>query len=77
MPAALAHSTVLLYSLLALCMMLLFTSLFLALVVFLRRTRARTSTPGPKEANHDQMCGVQLGQEVGQPGCQPVQSYKG
>uniref|UniRef100_A0A3Q3WBI4 TACI cysteine-rich domain-containing protein n=1 Tax=Mola mola TaxID=94237 RepID=A0A3Q3WBI4_MOLML len=63
----------LLYLLLALSMVLLFTSLSLALVVFLRRARAESSNPGPKEAKHNQECRVQHGQEVGQPG----QSFKG
>lgn len=63
----------LLYLLLALSMVLLFTSLSLALVVFLRRARAESSNPGPKEAKHNQECRIQHGQEVGQPG----QSFKG
>lgn len=77
MPTALGDSTIVLYPLLALCMLLLFSSLFLALVVFLRGTRTKTSKLGPKEVNHNQECVVQLGQEVGQPGCQLGQSSKG
>lgn len=66
-PTALEDSPVLLYSLLALCMLLLFSSLSLALAVFLRGARTKTSNPGPKEANHSQERMVQPGQEVGQP----------
>ncbi|XP_044035303.1 tumor necrosis factor receptor superfamily member 13B [Siniperca chuatsi] len=73
-PTALEESTILHYSLLALCMVLLFSSLSLALAVFLRKPRAKTSNPGPKEAYHNQDCVVQLGQEVGQPGGQQGQS---
>ncbi|XP_031699092.1 tumor necrosis factor receptor superfamily member 13B [Anarrhichthys ocellatus] len=62
-PTALEDSTILLYSLLALSMMLLFSSLSLAFAVLLRGARAKTSKPGPKGANHPQP-----GQEVGQPG---------
>ncbi|XP_037611895.1 tumor necrosis factor receptor superfamily member 13B isoform X1 [Sebastes umbrosus] len=57
------------YSLLALCMVLLLSSLSLALVVLLRGAKAaKTSNPGPKEANHNQESMVQMGQEVGQLG---------
>ncbi|XP_039991521.1 tumor necrosis factor receptor superfamily member 13B [Xiphias gladius] len=69
-------SSVFLYSLLALCMVLLFSSLSLALVVFLRGPRTKTSNPGPKEANHIQERVVQPGQEVGLPGGQLGQSSK-
>lgn len=72
-PTALEDSTILLYSLLALCMVLLFSSLSLALAVLLRRSRSKTSNPGPKEANHSQEHVVKPGQEVGKPG----QSSKG
>ncbi|KAM9336602.1 uncharacterized protein tnfrsf13b [Symphorus nematophorus] len=75
-PSALDDSTILLYPLLALCMVLLFFSLSLALVVFLRGARAKTPKPRPKDANHNQECAVQPGQEVGLPGCQPGQSFK-
>ncbi|TKS90154.1 Tumor necrosis factor receptor superfamily member 13B [Collichthys lucidus] len=75
-PTALGDSTIVLYPLLALCMLLLFSSLFLALVVFLRGARTKTSKLEPKEANHNQECVVQLGQEVGQPGSQLGQSSK-
>lgn len=68
MPTALEDSTVLLYSLLALCIVLLFSSLSLALVVFLRGAKTKTSNPGPKEANHSRERVLQPGQEVGQPG---------
>ncbi|XP_068560662.1 uncharacterized protein [Cebidichthys violaceus] len=62
-PTHLEDSTILLYSLLALSMMLLFSSLSLAFVVLVRGAKAKTSNPGPKGANHPQP-----GQEVGQPG---------
>ncbi|XP_031151218.1 tumor necrosis factor receptor superfamily member 13B [Sander lucioperca] len=65
---ALEDSTILLYSLLALCTLLLFSSLSLALAVLLRRARAKTSKPGSKEANHNKESVVQQGQEVGRPG---------
>lgn len=69
----LEDSTLLLYPLLALSIVLLFSSLSLALVVFLREARAKTSKPGAKVANHNQELVVRHGQEVGQPG----QSSKG
>ncbi|XP_034717286.1 tumor necrosis factor receptor superfamily member 13B [Etheostoma cragini] len=65
---ALEDSTILFYSLLALCMLLLFSSLSLASAVLLRRARAKTSKPGPKEANYNQESAVQQGQEGGRPG---------
>ncbi|KAA8581069.1 tumor necrosis factor receptor superfamily member 13B [Etheostoma spectabile] len=65
---ALEDSTILFYSLLALCMLLLFSSLSLASAVLLRRARAKTSKPGPKEANYNLESVVQQGQEVGRPG---------
>nr|XP_033466696.1 tumor necrosis factor receptor superfamily member 13B [Epinephelus lanceolatus] len=67
-PTTLEDSTILLYSLLGLCMVLLFSSLSLALVVFVRKTKAKTSNSGPREANHNQESVVQMGQEVGRPG---------
>lgn len=76
-PSVLEDSSVLLYSLLALSIVLLFFSLSLALIVFLKGARAKTSNPGPKEANHNKDCVVQMGQEVGRPDCQPGQSSKG
>ncbi|KAM8836248.1 tumor necrosis factor receptor superfamily member 13B isoform 2-T2 [Spinachia spinachia] len=54
-------STIALYSLLALSMMLLCCSLSLAFVVLMRRVRAKTSNPGPKGANHQPP-----GQDIGQ-----------
>ncbi|KAL6094671.1 tnfrsf13b [Pungitius sinensis] len=65
-PAALEDSTIVLYSLLALSMMLLCTSLSLAFVVLMRRARAKTSDPGTKGANQQQP-----GQNVGQPEGRP------
>lgn len=64
---------IVLYPVLALSMVLLFTSLSLALVIFLRRAREESSDPGLKEANRNQECRVQCGQEVGK----PVQGFKG
>ncbi|XP_070847282.1 tumor necrosis factor receptor superfamily member 13B [Chaetodon trifascialis] len=74
MSTAIEDSTILLYPLLAVCMLLLLLSLSLALVVFLRGSRAKLSKPGPKEANQNRDCVVQMGQEVGQSGCQPGHS---
>ncbi|KAF3704729.1 Tumor necrosis factor receptor superfamily member 13B Transmembrane activator and CAML interactor [Channa argus] len=71
---ALEDSNVLLYSLLALCMLLVVSSLSLAMAVFPRRSRT-TPNPGSKEANHKQKCIVKLGEEVGLPRGQ--QSPKG
>ncbi|XP_029312295.1 tumor necrosis factor receptor superfamily member 13B [Cottoperca gobio] len=61
-------STVLLYSLLALCMMLLLSSLSLAFAVLLRGARAKSFNRGAKEANQHQESVGQRGQEVGRPG---------
>ncbi|KAL7372285.1 hypothetical protein ABVT39_013238 [Epinephelus coioides] len=66
-PTTLEDSTILLYSLLGLCMVLLFSSLSLALVVLVRKTKAKTSNPGLRDANHNQESVVQMGQEVGRP----------
>lgn len=57
----------LLYSLLALSIVLLFSSLCLALIVFLRGARANASKPRPKEGNRKQECATLYDQEVGQP----------
>lgn len=67
-PTALEDSTILLYSLLALCMVLLFSSLSLALAVLLRGPRAKTFKSGPKEVTHHQESVAKLGQEVDQAG---------
>ncbi|KAM9837399.1 uncharacterized protein tnfrsf13b [Aulostomus maculatus] len=67
-PKTLEDSTVLIYSLLALCMVLLLSSLSLALAVFLRESRARISKPGPKPVTHAQATIVQM---VGQQECGP------
>ncbi|XP_035001393.1 tumor necrosis factor receptor superfamily member 13B isoform X1 [Hippoglossus stenolepis] len=61
-PMALEDPTLLLYSLLALCMVLLFSSLSLALAVLLRRSRAKSSKPKPKEAK--QKLAVQPGEKL-------------
>ncbi|XP_042363898.1 tumor necrosis factor receptor superfamily member 13B [Plectropomus leopardus] len=63
----LEDSTILLYSLLSLCMLLLFFSLSLALVALVRKTRAKTSIPEPREANHNQERVVTMGKVVDQP----------
>lgn len=76
MPSALEDSTILLYSLLALCVVLLFSSLFLTLAVFLRGSRTRSSKAGPKKAYHKQETTIQPGEEVGLPGNQLRQSPK-
>ncbi|XP_068161739.1 tumor necrosis factor receptor superfamily member 13B [Antennarius striatus] len=67
---SLESSTILLYHLLALCLVLLFSSLCLALVVFQRGAKAKTPNSRPKKANHNQKCVVQHGQEVTQLCCQ-------
>ncbi|KAG7226601.1 hypothetical protein INR49_003758 [Caranx melampygus] len=76
MPSALEDTTVLLYSLLAVCVVLLFSSLFLTLAVFLRGSRAKRSKAGPKTAYHNQESAVQPGEEVGLPGNHQRQSSK-
>uniref|UniRef100_A0A3Q3RFR1 TNF receptor superfamily member 13B n=1 Tax=Mastacembelus armatus TaxID=205130 RepID=A0A3Q3RFR1_9TELE len=76
-PIALEDSTIVLYSLLALCMVLLVSSLSLALAIFPKRSRAKPSKPRPKEADHNQESVIQPGQEVGFPGCQLQQNSKG
>ncbi|KAK2820945.1 hypothetical protein Q5P01_023904 [Channa striata] len=63
---ALEDSNILLYSLLALCMLLVVSSLSLAMAVFPRRPRT-TPTQGSKEDNHKDKCVVKLGEEVGLP----------
>ncbi|XP_035469416.1 tumor necrosis factor receptor superfamily member 13B [Scophthalmus maximus] len=69
-PTALEDSSIFLYSLLALCTLLLFSSLSLALAIFLRGSRAKASHPAPKEAKHNRGCVVRPGEEVGRPGGQ-------
>ncbi|KAL3051068.1 hypothetical protein OYC64_001361 [Pagothenia borchgrevinki] len=61
-------STILLYSLLALCIMLLLSSLSLALAVLVRGGKAKTSNQKPKEAKQKQGREVQTWEEVIQPG---------
>ncbi|KAK5850455.1 hypothetical protein PBY51_001335 [Eleginops maclovinus] len=53
-PTALEDSTILLYSLVALCIMLLLSSLSLALAVLVRGAKAKTSNQRPKEARQQQ-----------------------
>ncbi|KAI3365443.1 hypothetical protein L3Q82_010529 [Scortum barcoo] len=65
-PSALEDSIVL-YSLLALCTVLLLSSLSLALAVYLRKQPTKGSKPGPKGANHSQDSVVRPGQEAGKP----------
>lgn len=62
------EDTIVLYSLLALCIVLLLSSLSLALAVCLRRQTAKSSKPGPKGANHSQESAARPDQEVGKPG---------
>lgn len=78
-PTVLGESATLLYSLLAVCMVLLLTSLSLTLGVLLRGCKAKTSDPGPtvEAGNHRQKREVQPGQEVGFPGCQLGDNSKG
>ncbi|XP_054455283.1 tumor necrosis factor receptor superfamily member 13B [Anoplopoma fimbria] len=66
-PTALEDSTIILYSMLALCMMLLLFSLSLALAVLLRGVKAKISKPRPK-GNHHQEGVVQPAEDVVQPG---------
>nr|XP_020477691.1 tumor necrosis factor receptor superfamily member 13B [Monopterus albus]XP_020477692.1 tumor necrosis factor receptor superfamily member 13B [Monopterus albus] len=67
-------STIVLYSLLALCAVLLVSSLSIAFTVFLRKCRAKPSNLGAKEANPKQKREVQPGKESGLPGGQLWQS---
>lgn len=77
-PPGLADSTIQLYSLLAACMGLLLFSLSLALVVFLRGGKAKSSeTRHPKAGDHKQEHAVQLGQELGHRGSQAGKSSNG
>ncbi|XP_026206371.1 tumor necrosis factor receptor superfamily member 13B [Anabas testudineus] len=62
---ALEESSILVYSLLALCMVLVVSSLCIALAIFPRRSKDTASKPGPKKANQKQECVVKLGEEVG------------
>lgn len=64
---ALEDSSILVYSLLALCMVLVISSLCIALGVFPKRSKNKPSKPGTKKANHKQECAVKLGEEVGLP----------
>uniref|UniRef100_UPI003AAC5141 tumor necrosis factor receptor superfamily member 13B n=1 Tax=Centroberyx gerrardi TaxID=166262 RepID=UPI003AAC5141 len=61
-------SAILIYSLLAVSVVLLLSSLCVAFAVFLRKARARTSRPGPAATKQAQEGAVKLGQEVGQHG---------
>lgn len=60
----LEHPTLLLYPFLAVSLVLLFSSLSLALVVFLRSPKTQAANSRSKEANRGQECTVQLCQEV-------------
>ncbi|CAK6961800.1 tumor necrosis factor receptor superfamily member 13B [Scomber scombrus] len=73
---ALEDPTIVLYSLLGLCMVLLLSSLSLALAVLIRGGKAKKSKQVPKAANHTQELLVQPGQEVGQQGFQPQRRSK-
>lgn len=74
---ALEDPTIVLYSLLGLCMVLLLSSLSLALAVLIRGGKSKKSKQGPKAANLMQELVVQPGQEVGQQGGQPERRSKG
>ncbi|XP_030611456.1 tumor necrosis factor receptor superfamily member 13B isoform X2 [Archocentrus centrarchus] len=50
-PSTLKDSDLIIYSVLAVCLALLLSSLFLALVAFLRGGKAKTSTPGSTQGN--------------------------
>ena len=67
--------TLVLYSLLALCMVLLFSSLSLALAVLMRRSRVKSSKPRPKEAK--QKPAVQPGEKLSSREEQLGQTSKG
>ncbi|XP_058477435.1 tumor necrosis factor receptor superfamily member 13B [Solea solea] len=69
-------TTVLLYSLLALCLLLLFSSFSLALTVFLRRSRGKTATLAAKATTHKRERAVLPGEEVGVPQRQPALTSK-
>ncbi|XP_037547311.1 tumor necrosis factor receptor superfamily member 13B [Nematolebias whitei] len=74
-PPGLADSTIQLYSLLATCMGLLLFSLSLALVLFLRGGKAKSSETRPHKAgDHKQESMVQPGQDLGHPGSQAARS---
>ncbi|XP_070707302.1 tumor necrosis factor receptor superfamily member 13B [Pempheris klunzingeri] len=73
---ALTGSTIVFYSLLTLCMVLLLASFSLAFMTFQRRARRKISNPQPKEENHNHECVIKPVQRVGQPGGQPRQSSK-
>lgn len=60
-------SSILVYSVLGLCMVMVITSLCIAFAVFPRRSKDKPSKPGAKKAKHQQECVVKLGAEVGQP----------
>lgn len=64
----LEEPTLLLYPLLAVCLVLLLSSLSLTLVIFLRSPRTQAANSRSKEANRDRECAVQLCQEVSPPG---------
>lgn len=64
---ALEDSSILVYSLLALCMVMVISSLCIALAVFPRRSKDKPSKPGAKKANHKQECVVKIGKDVGLP----------
>lgn len=63
---ALENSNILLYSLLALSMLLVVSSLSLALAVFPRKSRASPSNSGAKKASNKQECVVETGPLCGQ-----------
>ncbi|XP_008289305.1 uncharacterized protein tnfrsf13b [Stegastes partitus] len=69
-PTWLEDSNILIYSLLAVSMVLLLASLSLALAAFLKGSKAKSSKPSPSNStNRKRKCGVQQRQEVGFLGC--------
>ncbi|XP_029953456.1 tumor necrosis factor receptor superfamily member 13B [Salarias fasciatus] len=70
-------SAVLLYSLLAVCMLLLFSSLCLALAVLLRGKKAKSADPAPSEGgSREAKYAVQPRQEFGFPGIREGRNTK-
>lgn len=78
-PSTLKDSDILIYSLLAVCLALLFSSLFLAFVAFLRG-KAKTSNQGSTQGSQSKKkkeSEARLGQETGIPAGQLGKSSKG
>ncbi|XP_065327675.1 tumor necrosis factor receptor superfamily member 13B isoform X1 [Pelmatolapia mariae] len=78
-PSTLKDSDILIYSLLAVCLALLFSSLFLAFVAFLRGGKAKTSNPGSTQGSQskkEKESEARPGQETGIPARQLGKSSK-